>query len=282
MTEREIGDLAVNEKVDYTTDKLSGAAAEKSASLSGGAASKRLVVIEYQQVVKGFGEKTVLPGFSLAINQGEFVTIVGASGCGKTTLLKLTNGLLLPDEGTVLVHGRDIRTEDLIKLRRNMGYAIQGSVLFPHMTVAENIAYVPNLLNGRDKERTKKAVAKWLGIVGLSETLLERYPDELSGGQQQRVGIARALAASPDILLMDEPFGAVDEITRGQLQDEIARIHRETGITILFVTHDIHEALKLATKVLVLDQGNLAQYASPAELLEAPATEQVRRLVGKR
>lgn len=235
-------------------------------------------IIEFEHVRKSYGEKTVLGDFSLTVEPGDFVTIVGASGGGKTTVLKMVNGLLTPDAGTIRVMGRDIREMDLIQLRRNIGYAIQGSVLFPHMTVAENIAYVPNLLNKKDKTRTNAAVAKWLAIVGLDEELLQRYPAELSGGQQQRVGIARALAASPEILLMDEPFGAVDEITRASLQQEIARIHRETGITVLFVTHDIGEALRLGTRVLVMANGEIQQYAVPEEILRAPATDFVRQL----
>ena len=235
-------------------------------------------IIEFEHVHKSYGEKTVLGDFSLAVAPGDFVTIVGASGGGKTTVLKMVNGLLTPDAGTIRVMGRDIREMDLIQLRRNIGYAIQGSVLFPHMTVAENIAYVPNLLNKKDKARTNAAVAKWLAIVGLDEELLQRYPAELSGGQQQRVGIARALAASPEILLMDEPFGAVDEITRASLQQEITRIHRETGITVLFVTHDIGEALRLGTRVLVMADGEIQQYAVPEEILRAPATDFVRQL----
>ena len=235
-------------------------------------------IIEFEHVRKSYGEKTVLGDFSLTVAPGDFVTIVGASGGGKTTVLKMVNGLLTPDAGTIRVMGRDIRAMDLIQLRRNIGYAIQGSVLFPHMTVAENIAYVPNLLNKKDKARTKATIAKWLAIVGLDEELLQRYPAELSGGQQQRVGIARALAASPEILLMDEPFGAVDEITRASLQQEIARIHRETGITVLFVTHDIAEALRLGTRVLVMANGEIQQYAAPEEILRAPATDFVRQL----
>lgn len=235
--------------------------------------------IVYQALSKSYGKQEVIRALSLTIEQGEFVTIVGASGCGKTTLLKLTNGLLSPDGGTVLVRGRDIRTENLIELRRNTGYAIQGSVLFPHMTVEQNIAYVPNLLNGRDRARTAAAVRKWLGIVGLDESLLPRYPDALSGGQQQRVGIARSLAASPDILLMDEPFGAVDELTRAQLQEELARIHAQTGITILFVTHDMSEALRLGTHVLVIEAGTVAQYGTPDELRAAPASAYVEKLM---
>ena len=216
--------------------------------------------IEYRDVVKRYGDKTVIPGFSLAIEKGEFVTIIGRSGGGKTTLLKMANGLVLPDSGDVLVDGRTVAGQDLIELRRNMGYTIQGNVLFPHMTVRENIAYVPNLLNGSDKKRTMHAVEKWLEMVGLSADLLERYPDELSGGQQQRVGIARSLAASPEILLMDEPFGSVDEMTRKDLQQEIKRIHAETGITILFVTHDNAEAELLGTKILTIEAGALVSY----------------------
>ena len=169
----------------------------------------------------------------------------------------------------------------MTRLRRNIGYAIQGSVLFPHMTVEENISYVPSLLNKRDRKRTRQAVDKWMDIVGLSPELKERYPDELSGGQQQRVGIARALAASPELLLMDEPFGAVDEITRGQLQDELRQIYEKTGLTVLFVTHDISEALKLGTKVLVMDQGKIQQYDTPKAVLEHPASPFVEQLVEK-
>lgn len=237
--------------------------------------------IEFKQIKKVYGEKTVIEGFDLTIQRGEFVTVIGSSGCGKTTVLKMVNGLVMPDGGKIFVEGQDISEMDMISLRRNIGYAIQGSVLFPHMTVEENISYVPDLLNKKDKERTKKAVEKWMGIVGLDEDMKERYPAELSGGQQQRVGIARALAASPDILLMDEPFGAVDEITRGQLQTELRQIYEKTGITVMFVTHDISEALKLGTKVLVMDQGKIEQYAEPGELLRAPATEFVGRLVEK-
>jgi osmoprotectant transport system ATP-binding protein len=238
-------------------------------------------VIEYQNVGMAYGEKVIIEKFCLSIEQGEFVTIIGSSGCGKTTILKMVNGLIQPTKGDILVEGKNTKDFDLTVLRRNIGYAIQGSVLFPHMTVEKNIAYVPNLLNRSDKKRTAAAVTKWMKIVGLEDSMRHRYPSELSGGQQQRVGIARALAASPDILLMDEPFGAVDEITRSSLQDEIARIHKETGITILFVTHDIKEALKLGTKVLVMDQGGIEQYAAPETVLEEPATEYVKRLIGK-
>ena len=238
--------------------------------------------IEFKHVKKVYGEKVIIDDFNLKITPGEFLTIVGSSGCGKTTILKMINGLIIPDEGQVLVHDQCTQAVDLIELRRGIGYAIQGSVLFPHMTVAQNIAYVPNLLNKNDKKRTYEALSKWMKIVGLDEELIHRYPSELSGGQQQRVGIARALAASPDILLMDEPFGAVDEITRSTLQDEILRIHHQENITIIFVTHDINEALKLGSRVMVMDQGKVVQLASPREILEHPKTEFVRKLVQRK
>ncbi len=240
-----------------------------------------MTAVELKHIKKSYDQNPVLTDFDLTVPKGEFVTMIGSSGCGKTTVLKMINGLIEPDEGEILLDGESIRGKDMTKLRRNIGYAIQGSVLFPHMTVEDNISYVPNLLNKRDRQRTKQAVKKWMDIVGLSPELKERYPDELSGGQQQRVGIARALAASPELLLMDEPFGAVDEITRGQLQDELRRIYEKTGITVLFVTHDISEALKLGTKVLVMDQGEIVQYDTPQEILEHPASPFVERLIRK-
>ena len=235
--------------------------------------------IEFKNIKKAYGHRVILEQFNLSVTKGEFVTMVGSSGCGKTTMLKMVNGLIRPSEGDIFVDGENIKSKDIIELRRNIGYAIQGSILFPHMTVEQNISYVPNLLNKKNRAKTKMAVEKWMKIVGLDEELKERYPAELSGGQQQRVGIARALAASPDILLMDEPFGAVDEITREQLQNELKQIHSKTGITILFVTHDISEALKLGTKVLVMDKGKIQQYATPEELLQKPATQFVKQLV---
>ena len=240
-----------------------------------------MTAVELKHIKKSYDQNPVLTDFDLTVPKGEFVTMIGSSGCGKTTVLKMINGLIEPDEGEILLDGESIRGKDMTKLRRNIGYAIQDSVLFPHMTVEDNISYVPNLLNKRDRQRTKQAVKKWMDIVGLSPELKERYPDELSGGQQQRVGIARALAASPELLLMDEPFGAVDEITRGQLQDELRRIYEKTGITVLFVTHDISEALKLGTKVLVMDQGKIVQYDTPQEILEHPASPFVERLIRK-
>lgn len=238
--------------------------------------------VEFRNVKKSYGARQILRGVSAGIKQGEFVCLIGPSGCGKTTLLKMVNALAYPDSGHVIVAGKDVARWDPIQLRRSIGYAIQGSVLFPNMTVRQNIAYVPSLWNGKDAVRNEKAVQKWLKIVRLDPEILDRYPSELSGGQQQRVGIARALAASPRLALMDEPFGAVDQITRDSLQDEIARIHRETGITILFVTHDIREALRLATRIIVIHEGRVQQFAKPDDVVKHPANEYVQQLVSRR
>lgn len=237
--------------------------------------------IEFRHIRKVYGNTVIIPDLNLKIERGEFVTLIGSSGCGKTTALKMINGLYEATKGDILVNGENIRDKDMIELRRSIGYVIQGNVLFPNMTIEENISYVPRLLNKKDKEKIEGTVNKWMKIVGLEPSMKERYPSELSGGQQQRVGIARALAASPDILLMDEPFGAVDAITRRQLQNELMKIHRETGITILFVTHDIEEALKLGTKMLVMECGEIQQYGTPAEILRKPATDFVKELVNQ-
>ena len=235
--------------------------------------------VEWKNLCVAYGDTEVIHNLSLNIESGEFVTIIGTSGCGKTTLMKTVNGLVMPKSGSVLTLGEDTAKTDLTALRRRIGYVLQGSVLFPNMTVEKNISFVPRLIDPKDKEGAADAVKRLVKLVGLDEELLRRYPDQLSGGQQQRVGIARALAASPTLLLMDEPFSAVDEITRISLQAEIKRIHRETGVTILFVTHDIREAVYLGTKLLVMDKGVLQQYATPDEITANPANAYVERLV---
>ena len=236
-------------------------------------------IIRFDHVSKSYGENLVLADFNLSINKGEFVTVIGSSGSGKTTMLKMINGLLTPTLGTIYVDGKDIARENQTLLRRNIGYVIQGIGLFPHMNVRKNIAYVPELLNRRDKKRTARAVERLIEVVGLEREMLERYPAELSGGQRQRIGIARALAANPEILLMDEPFGAVDEITRKMLQNEIARIHQTLGVTIVFITHDIKEALKLGTRILVMNKGKVEQDGTPEEITLSSATAFVKELV---
>lgn len=237
------------------------------------------VVIRFDQVYKSYGNTKVLDDLNLDIYKGEFITVIGSSGSGKTTMLKMINGLLAPTSGKVYVYGRDISTEDQTLLRRNIGYVIQGIGLFPHMTIRKNISYVPELLNRREKAKTARAVENLIQLMGLDREMLDRYPAELSGGQRQRVGIARALAARPDILLMDEPFGAVDEITRKMLQNEIARIHQEMEVTIVFITHDIQEALRLGTRVLVMNRGKIEQQGAPEKIKDFPASSFVRALI---
>ncbi len=222
-------------------------------------------LIEFQEVSKYYGEQAALRKVNLRMVKGEIVTVIGSSGSGKTTLLKLINGLLTPSEGTVRVFGRDVTKTDQISLRRKIGYVIQGIGLFSHLSVRENIEFIPGILK-YDRETSRAIAQRLIGLVGLDEKMLERYPGELSGGQQQRVGVARALAASPEILLMDEPFGALDEITRGLLQDELARIHQELNITIFFITHDIREATKLGSRVLVMHEGEIVASGPPDEI----------------
>lgn len=236
-------------------------------------------VIRFEHVRKAYGDTIILPDFNLEIGRGEFLTVIGSSGSGKTTMLKMINGLILPDAGSIYVDDKPVCDTDLIALRRNIGYVIQNIGLFPHMTVAQNIAYVPGLSRQWDRQEAREMTRSLVEVVGMDRDMLSRYPSELSGGQQQRVGIARALAANPDILLMDEPFGAVDEITRHQLQDEIKSIHGRRDVTIVFVTHDIREALKLGTRVLVMHDGEIMQCAAPEEIEANPANEFVKQLV---
>lgn len=235
-------------------------------------------MIEYKNVSKSYGNQDIIKQLDLKIEDGAFLTIVGTSGSGKTTLLKMINGLVKPSQGEILINGQDVQETDLIELRRNIGYSIQGNGLFSHLTVAENIAFVLNLQK-KNQVEIEKVVDEKLAMLGLDTQLKNRYPAALSGGQAQRVGIARALAATPNILLMDEPFGAVDAITRYQLQHELKSLHEETGITVVFITHDIAEALKLGTKILVLDKGEIQQYGTPQEIKMQPANDFVKKLL---
>ncbi len=238
-----------------------------------------LPLIVFDKVEKQYNGITVLSETSFSIKNGEFVTLIGTSGCGKTTLLKLCNGLLLPDNGTVTIAGQDTKKTNLIALRRSIGYVIQTIGLFPHMTVAQNITYVPHLQRRPHRQHDAELAAELLQTVGLNSACAVRYPSELSGGEMQRVGIARALASRPRLMLMDEPFSAVDEITRRHLQQELMQIWRRQNLTVLFITHDIREALKLATRVLVMDQGKIVQDAAPDIIRLHPRTEFVRQLV---
>jgi osmoprotectant transport system ATP-binding protein len=216
---------------------------------------------------------------SLDVEPGSFVVLIGPSGCGKTTLLKTINRLYEPSAGRVLVDGVDAAAIPATELRRRMGYVIQQAGLFPHMRVEQNIAVVPELL-GWERPRIERRVDELLELIGLPPAYRRRYPRQLSGGEQQRVGLARALAADPAVLLMDEPFGALDAITRVRLQDELLRVQRRLRKTVLFVTHDIEEALRLADRIAVLRAGRLLQYAPPARLITAPADAFVAELVG--
>ena len=235
-------------------------------------------MIRFEHVNKSFGAEKVLVDFSLHIEEGEFVTIIGSSGCGKTTMLRMINGLQIPDSGKVLVEGQDVAKADLIALRRRIGYVIQNKGLFPHMTVEENITYVPVISGKKDKQENRKLALRLLQTVGLAQEMADRYPAELSGGQQQRVGIARALAADAKILLMDEPFGALDEITKRAMQDEMLSLQKKLHMTIVFITHDIREAMKLGDRVLVMEKGRIAQIGMPQEIREYPADDFVREL----
>lgn len=237
--------------------------------------------VEFRNVVKQFpgAGYPALDHVSLKIEEGELVTILGTSGCGKTTMIKLINRLYEPDSGEILLNGTDIRQLDPIRLRQGIGYVIQQIGLFPHMTVYNNIATVPKILKW-DKQKIDRRVTELMEMIGLDpEEFKQRYPSQLSGGQQQRIGLIRALAANPRIMLLDEPFGAIDAINREKLQDELQRIHRKAGKTFLFVTHDIREALKLGTRVLIMDKGKIVQYGTPEEIQNHPAADFVKSLL---
>ncbi|MGY2126125.1 ATP-binding cassette domain-containing protein [Nocardia gipuzkoensis] len=259
---------------DDVTDKPAPATAERNVT---GAS------IELDSVVKRYKgqQKPAVERLDLEIEAGDIVAFVGPSGCGKTTTLKMINRLIEPTEGRILIGGRDVTREDPDKLRQSIGYVIQSGGLFPHWSVAKNVGAIPRVL-GWDKKRIAERTEYLLDLVGLDPgTFADRLPKDMSGGQQQRVGVARALAADPPVLLMDEPFGAVDPITRVRLQDSLIAIQQELGKTIVIVTHDFEEATKLGDKVLILSQGgHVEQYARPEEILTDPATPFVEEFVG--
>jgi osmoprotectant transport system ATP-binding protein len=237
-------------------------------------------MIEIDNVTKCYGDRRVVDSLSLTVPAGELCVLLGASGCGKSTTLKMINRLVAIDSGSIRVAGEDIGNVPAEALRRRIGYAIQSIGLFPHWSVEDNIATVPRLLKW-PRARMRERVTELLEMFRLDPTSYrDKFPHQLSGGEQQRVGVARALAADPQLLLMDEPFGAVDPITRDALQGELARIHRATLKTIVFVTHDIEEALRLATRIAVMQKGRIAQLGSPLEILEHPASGFVADFVG--
>jgi osmoprotectant transport system ATP-binding protein len=238
--------------------------------------------VRYEGATKRYGASSAaaVDALTLEVPAGEICVLVGPSGCGKTTAMRMVNRMVEISEGDILIGGESVRNRDAARLRREVGYVIQQVGLFPHRTIAENIAAVPQLL-GWKKERTEARTAELIELIGLDPELGERYPVQLSGGQQQRVGVARALAADPLVMLMDEPFGAIDPISRERLQNEFLRLQAEIGKTVLFVTHDIDEAIKMGDRIAVMREGGkVAQYATPAEILMDPADEFVEDFVG--
>ena len=238
------------------------------------------MIIEIKDLNKSYdGHSKVLNGVDLKVEKGELVTILGPSGCGKTTLLKTINKLIERDEGDIYIKGKNISDWDTIELRRSIGYVIQQIGLFPHMTIEDNITYVL-ALRSKDKVSRRRKAEELITLVGMDEEILDRYPIELSGGQKQRIGVARALAAEPDIILMDEPFGAVDEIARSILQDELLNLQTKLKTTIMFVTHDIQEALKLGDRIVLMSEGLIEQVGTKEELLFNPNSDFVKNFVG--
>jgi osmoprotectant transport system ATP-binding protein len=237
-------------------------------------------MIEIENLSKRYGDNIVVDDVSFTVGDGEIAIVVGTSGAGKSTLLRMINRLVVPDAGRVLIDGQDTATISEDELRHRIGYVIQGYGLFPHRTVAENIATVPRLL-GWDKRRIAARVEELLDLFQLDPgEFAKKFPHQLSGGQQQRVGVARALAAKPALLLMDEPFGSLDPVIRGKAQDDLLAIQRRLGTTIVLVTHDMNEAFHLGDRIAVMDQARLLQYAKPADLLTRPAEAFVEQLVG--
>ena len=239
-------------------------------------------LIEFKNIVKKYRNKTIINPFSLDIEAGQLVVFIGPSGCGKTTLLKMINKLIQPTSGHIFVNGTDISKMNPIELRRNIGYVIQNTGLFPHMTIKENLELIPKL-KGEEPEAVEKKTKELLSLVGLeANEYLHRFPKELSGGQQQRVGVARAFSTNSDIILMDEPFSALDPVTRSSLQDELFQMQKELNKTIIFVTHDMDEAIKIADKICILKDGDILQYDTPENILKNPANDFVEDFIGKR
>jgi len=238
-------------------------------------------VIEFTGVTKEFPDGTrAVEEFNLIIPSRKTTVLVGSSGCGKTTLLRMINRMVEPTRGEIEIDAESILTRDAVKLRRSIGYVMQNSGLMPHFTVVDNVATVP-VLSGVTKRKAREQALALLDTVGLDRSLAKRYPSQLSGGQQQRVGVARGLAADPNILLMDEPFGAVDPIVRADLQQELIRLQRELGKTVVFVTHDVDEAFLLGDQVVILQKGaQIAQVGSPSEIIENPADDFVASFIG--
>ena len=238
-------------------------------------------MIEIKNVSKKLGNRTILDNISLSIESGSLVVLIGSSGCGKTTTLKLINKLITPTSGEIFIDDKPLSKENTINLRRKIGYVIQNTGLFPHLTIKENIELIPRLKKEKSIEDVEKTTIDLLNMVGLNpETYLNKYPSELSGGQQQRVGVARAFATDAEIILMDEPFSALDPITRTSLQEELFSLQEELKKTIIFVTHDMDEALKIADKICIMKDGKVAQYDTPENILRNPANDFVRDFIG--
>ncbi|HFW6945631.1 TPA: glycine betaine ABC transporter ATP binding protein YehX [Escherichia coli] len=237
-------------------------------------------MIEFSHVSKLFGAQKAVNDLNLNFQEGSFSVLIGTSGSGKSTTLKMINRLVEHDSGEIRFAGEEIRSLPVLELRRRMGYAIQSIGLFPHWSVTQNIATVPQLQKW-SRARIDDRIDELMALLGLESNLRERYPHQLSGGQQQRVGVARALAADPQVLLMDEPFGALDPVTRGALQQEMTRIHRLLGRTIVLVTHDIDEALRLAEHLVLMDHGEVVQQGNPLTMLTRPANDFVRQFFGR-
>lgn len=238
-------------------------------------------MIQFANVSKAYKDHVVIDNINLNINKGELVVLIGPSGCGKTTVLKMINRLIEPTSGEIKINGTNIEAQNPIELRRNIGYVIQQTGLFIHMTVRENIEIIPRLAGIADKDIVGQTV-KLMEMVGLPEEFLDRYPNHLSGGQQQRIGVARAFAMNPEIILMDEPFSALDPLTRAQLQDELVNLQSKLHKTIVFVTHDMDEAVKIADRICILSGGHILQYDTPENILKNPAHGFVSEFVGSK